>query len=577
MGSNKTIDNPSVIGIDFGTASARAVVVRVSNGKILASETAPYPRWNSGRFQDASRSVFRQHPKDYLDAMTDCVRGAVAALPAEERSRIISIGIDTTGSTVCPVDEAGTPLSMTPEFYQDENAMFYLWKDASASREAEEITKVFSSTPAGILAGETDYCKYTGTYPAERYWSKVLYAARHSEAIKEKAYSWVEMCDWITGVLTGNTRPENMYRSICAAGYKAAWSKEWGGLPSEQVLSKLDPSLAAIRAHFGKTPQVSSVLAGTLKDEWADRCSLPRGIAVAGGCIDAHAGAIGAGITENTVVCTLGTSACDLALIDPKRLNEDRIRALAQYGSMAMDGIVPGYIGFESGQAAFGDLFEWFKRLLLWPVRHSDPDMATPSGAIDPLERYEQRLLIDLERAALALPCGDDEELTPLTLDWFNGRRYPYPDDLARSAMTGLSLGSSAPEIYRSLIFAAVCGMTRILQGMEENGIVIDEVKAIGGVSRKSDYTMQMLADVSGYRISTTDVTETGALGAAIIAAAACGCYPDLSTAALNMHAKESKVFLPGRTGRGFWQKNYQRYLALCRSLEKTPFPAKYE
>lgn len=547
----------NVIGVDFGSDSVRAIVVRAETGEVLSTGVSFYPRWKQGKYQWPEQAVFRQHPQDYLDSFTECVREALDELPEEERGKVAGIGIDTTGSTPAPVDCSGTPLALLEEFRENENAMFYLWKDHSAHKEADEISRAFST------GGDVDYCKYMGTYSAEWYWAKILHGVRVDEKIREKAYAWVEHCDWMVGLLTGNTKPETMYHSACAAGYKALWNKEWGGLPDGALLERIDPYLRKVREHYGAAPESATVCTGNMSEEWSSRLGLPQNVKVSGSSFDAHAGAVGAGIEEKTLVCTIGTSAVDMIVMTTEELQHVNIEELTRFGGLAENAILPGYMGIETGQSAFGDLFAWFKRLLLWPVETLRDTVEEDTYKLI-YGRTEKRMLSLLEKSAGELP---DETVFPMALDWFNGRRYPDADDFKRGVIGGLSLGTGAPEIYRALVFAAVAGLNRILCGFEESGIRIDRVRAVGGISRKSEYIMQMMADVTGREIAVLDVDQTCALGAAVYAAMGSGCYDDIHEALRCMAAKEEKRFYPDREKESYYKKYYQDYLRLAEKV----------
>ncbi len=546
----KTPDK-NVIGVDFGSDSVRAVIVRAETGEVLSAGVSFYERWRLGKYQRPEQAVFRQHPQDYLDSFVECVGRALDGLTEQERVKISGIGIDTTGSTPAPVDEEGTPLALLEEFSENENAMFYLWKDHSAHREAEEISRVFSG------GSDINYCKYMGTYSAEWYWAKILHGIREDREVREKAYTWVEHCDWMVGLLTGNTRPETMYHSACAAGYKALWNREWGGLPDGALLAGIDPCLRRVRDRCGNDPRPATVCAGVMSEKWRALLGLPEGVTVSGSSFDAHAGAVGAGIDEKMLVCTIGTSAVDMVVMKPGQLKNVDIQRLTRYGGLAEDGILPGYVGIETGQAAFGDLFAWFKRLLLWPFEQIR-EFTGEDGCELIYEEAEKRILPLLEKAAAALPEKTD---FPVALDWFNGRRYPDTDDLKRGMISGLSLGCGAPEIYRALVFAAVGGLNRILCGFDKAGVRIEKVRAVGGISRKSDYIMQMMADVTGRKIAVLDADQTCALGAAVYAAMGSGCYEDIHEALVHMAAKEEKQFYPDKNMEDHYRERYEEYL----------------
>ncbi|MGE4565888.1 MAG: ribulokinase, partial [Victivallaceae bacterium] len=251
-----------LIGLDFGTDSVRALLVDVE-GRELASLVQPYPRWGWGLYCDAVKSQFRQHPLDYLESLELAVKGVLAGI---DPARVAGIGIDTTGSTPCVTDAAGTPLALLPEFAENPDAMFYLWKDHTALGEAAEINRLAKSW------GGVDYTIYEGgVYSAEWFWSKFLHALRADDAVRHAAGGVIEHCDWIGAELTGAP----VKRSRCAAGHKAMWHPQWGGLPSEEFLVKLDPLLAGFRDRLYTETFTADVPVGTLSPKWAAKLGLP--------------------------------------------------------------------------------------------------------------------------------------------------------------------------------------------------------------------------------------------------------------------------------------------------------------
>lgn len=544
-----------VIGVDFGSDSVRALVVNTETGENIGQGVAYYPRWKAGLYQHPELSIFRQHPLDYLESLEQCIKGALTDFTEEQKNHIIGIGVDTTGSTPVPVDRNGTPLALLHEFSENENAMFFLWKDHAAAAEADEINNLFRNN------SENDYTKYQGDYSAEWYWAKILYAVRHDPSIREAAYTWEEHCDWITGVLCGETRPDKIYHSACAAGHKALWHSEWNGLPAAPVLEKLDPYLVLVRERYGNAPQPSTVKVGTLSKEWAEKLGLSEKIIISGSSFDAHAGAVGAGIAEKTFVCTMGTSCVDMFVEKEENLKGKNIQ---MYCGQAENSILSGYVGVETGQAAFGDIFAWFKRLLEWPVAQMSEDEKSESSK-ELLGKIEDQVLVMLQKKAGELP----EEPFPIALDWFNGRRYPNTDDFQRSAITGLSLGMDAPYLYRGLVFGAVCGLYRLIESFEKQGIDIEKVIAVGGISKKSPYVMQMLSDLSDREICILDSDQTCAQGAAMYAAVASGIYKDLEMAAGHIAAKCIKVYKPNSRKKEWYRKHYYEYLKLAEAVNK--------
>lgn len=540
-----------VIGIDFGTDSVRAVVVGTETGSIIGEGIAEYPRWKKGLYQHPDKKIFRQHPLDYLEGMSYCVQSALSRLEIETRKNIVAIGTDTTGSTPVPVDQNGIPLSLLEEFAECEDAMFFLWKDHSAQKESEQINEIFTS-------GKVNYCKYQGTYSSEWYWAKILHAVNTNPIIRERAYTWIEHCDWIVGTLCGNETPLKIYHSACAAGHKALWHSSWNGLPDDDTLRKLDPYLVKVKQHYGKNPQPASVKAGIISEKWANIWGLEKNVIISGSSFDAHAGAVGVGICEKTLVCTIGTSAVDLVVSKAENFIGKKLQS---YGGQAENSILPGFVGIEAGQAAFGDIFAWFKKVLMWPQKQ----FAVDSISKKELNEIENQMLAQLE---VSLNDLDDKEFS-VALDWFNGRRYPNTDDSQRAAIMGLSLASDAPDIYRALLFGAVCGMKRIIMGFEEAGIEIDRVIAVGGISKKSPYVMQLMADLLDKSVITVSANQTCALGAAMYAAVAGGCYFSLEDAGKVMAAKEDKIFVPNKEKKLLYERKYQEYVEMAEAMDK--------
>ena len=546
----KTIHTSYVIGIDYGSDSARAIVVDSATGAIVSRGVAYYSRWKSGLYQHPSQAIFRQHPQDYLDALEECVKTALSPLSQEQIDHIVGIGIDTTGSTPAPVDRAGVPLALKPEFQDCEDAMFHLWKDHCAQAEAEELDNLFRT------GGTRDYTVHQGKYSAEWFWAKILRTVRHNPDIRREAWTWIEHCDWMIGLLTGNTDPEHMYHSACAAGHKALWHSDWNGLPEDAVLEQADPYLCLVKARYGRAPEAAMTRAGSLCPEWARRLGLKAGIAVSGSSFDAHAGAVGAGIRPGTMVCTIGTSAVDMVVAKAETLEGEDLR---RFGGKAENSILPGYIGIETGQAAFGDIFAWYKRLLMWPVEQAKACLPPELG-----ETMGAKLGDDMLRLLEAEAQKRDGTDFPVALDWFNGRRYPDTDDLETAAISGLSLGTDAVDLYRGIVFGAVCGLKRIVSGFLQAGIKIDDLIAVGGISQKSDYIMQLIADMVGMQLSILDADQTCAIGAAMYAAIAAGIYGDADQAAEKMAARKVRTFRPDGQRKAAYEAQYQNYLRLA-------------
>ncbi len=548
-----------VIGLDYGTDSVRAVVVNTETGGEEAGEVVYYPRWKQGLYCDPAGNQFRQHPLDYIEGLERSVKGALAKLPNGVAARIVGIGIDTTGSTPCAVDRDGTPLALKEEFRENPNAMFVLWKDHTSVREADEINKLARSW------GGVDFTKYEGgVYSSEWFWAKMLHVLRADEKVREAAFSWVEHCDWMPALLTGNTDPLTLKRSRCAAGHKAMWHASWDGLPHEDFLARLDPLLKGVRDKLYSATCTSNIKNGELTAGWAERLGLPAGIAVAVGAFDAHMGAVGAGIARGTLSKIMGTSTCDMLVAPAEVVGEKLVAGICGQ----VDGsIVPGMIGLEAGQSAFGDVYAWFRNLLAWPLEAVLPatDLVDTATAAQLREQVGEAILVKLGQEASGIP---PKSSGLIALDWLNGRRTPFADQTLKGALVGLTLGSSAPAIFRALVEATAFGSRAINDQFMAYGVEIERVIATGGIAKKSDVVMQITADVLNRPIDVVQSEQACALGAGMFAAVAAGLYPDVAQAQAKMLSGFSKQYVPDPDNAAIYQQQYEKYRAIGGLLE---------
>lgn len=551
-------DDKYVIGLDFGTDSVRALIVNVDNGKEESTNVVYYKRWSQGEYIDSSKNMFRHHPLDYLESMEEVIKVALKAMPKDYGKKVIGIGIDTTGSTPAPVDKERTVLSLKEEFKDNPNAMFILWKDHTAVDEAELINKTAKSW------GGIDYTKYSGgVYSSEWFWSKMLHTIRIDDKIRKAAYSWVELADWIPAVLTGNLDPKKIKRSRCAAGHKAMWHEEWGGLPSEDFLIKVDPLLSGLRERLYRDTFTSEKAAGNLTTEWAERLGLSEGIAVTVGAFDPHMGAVGAQIKEGVFVKVLGTSCCDMA-VGPKITDEKLISGICGQ----VDGsIIPGMLGYEAGQSSFGDVYAWFKEVLSWPLESilKNTKLVDSETSKKISEEVEDNIIKVIEEEAAKI---NPKDTGLIALDWLNGRRTPFADQKLKGAIFGLSLGSTAPKIYRSLAEATAFGSQAIIKRFIEDGLKINEVVAIGGIPKKSPLVMQILADVLNMPVKIAESSQAVALGAAIFAAVASGYYKSIHDAQKHMASSFLTSYYPDDKNSKVYEKLYNLYVKLGTKLE---------
>jgi len=552
-----------VLGIDFGTDSVRTVVIDADSGAEVASQVAAYRRWSLGLYCDPARNRFRQHPLDYVEGLEESVSGALEKAGRNMGSEVIALGIDTTGSTPGVVDRSGAPLALDEELEDNPNAMFVLWKDHTAVKEAGEINATARSW------GGTDFTRFEGgIYSSEWFWAKLLHVLREDEAVRERAFSFVEHCDWMPALLTGNTDPLTLKRSRCAAGHKAMWHASWGGLPSEEFLVKLDPLLAGWRERLYTETYTSDTSAGGLTDEWAGRLGLPAGIMVCVGAFDAHMGAVGGGVKAGALTKIMGTSTCDVIVAPEEDIKGDQVAGICGQ----VDGsVVPGMIGMEAGQSAFGDVFAWFTGVLSWPLEAVEIDPAeagvSAADATALKEAISGRILRTLDEAAAAIP---PEESTLLALDWLNGRRTPDADQNLKGAVAGLTLGSTAPKIYRALVEATAFGSRATMERFISEGVEIDEVVAIGGIAKNSPFVMQVTADAMNVPIKVAASGQATALGAAMFGATAAGLYPNVQEAQRKMGSGFSSTYTPEPENARRYDALYRKYLDLGRLLEDT-------
>ncbi len=482
-------------------------------------------------------NVARQNPQDYLDGLEAIVKGAIdQAKSADSQfdpANVIGIGVDTTGSTPMPVDAEGTPLGLKPQFAENLDAMVWLWKDHTGHDEAAKITEVAAKIRPQYLA------KCGGIYSSEWWWSKIWRCKNAAPQVFAAAHSWVEHCDWIPAVLTGNTRPETMARGICSAGHKAMFCEEWGGLPDAEFLAELDPDLAELRSRLYSTAQTADSRAGGLTAAWAEKLGLPEGTAVAVGAFDAHMGAVGAGVKEGTLVKILGTSTCDVTVAPTSR----KIDELPGVCGIVDGSVLPGNYGIEAGQSAVGDLFLWF-------VNNLVPD--SYGATMD--EKFQS-----MEAELATLKPG---ETGLLALDWNNGNRTILVDVRLSGMILGQTLHTRAHEIYRALIEATAFGALTIIKRLEEYGVNVDEVVNTGGLAVKNPALMQIYADILGRPLKVAKSDQTCALGAAIFGAAASG-KTTIARAQSGVCGFRERIYTPDAANQATYAEIYEAYRTL--------------
>ena len=539
------------IGVDYGTDSVRTVLVDTANGKEISHSVYYYPRWKAGKYCDPVNNRFRQHPLDYLEGIEKTIAEALAKAPEGSAEKVVAISIDTTGSTPVAVDRQGTPLALLPEFAENPNAMFVLWKDHTATAEAEEINLLAKNW------GGIDYTKFEGgIYSSEWFWAKILHVLRADSSVSKAAFSWIEHCDWIPALLTGNHDPLSLRRSRCAAGHKAMWHAEFDGLPSEEFLVKLDPVLSGLRSRLYKDTFTCEIKAGNLSPEWAKRLGLKETVAVGAGSFDAHIGALGGEIKPYYLSKIMGTSTCDILIAPSDEVGNKFVKGICGQ----VDGsVIPGMLGLEAGQSAFGDVYAWFKNLLAGPanalIQHSK--LLDEATKIKLMDEIADNLIPWLTSEAEKIEIG---ETGILALDWLNGRRTPDANQLLKGAIFGLNLGSEAPGIFRALVEATAFGSKKIIDRFIGEGIPIEGIIALGGVAKKSPFVMQVVADVINKPILVARSEQACALGSAMAAAVVGGVYDSIAEAQQAMGGGFETEYIPNPVNSQKYNMLYQQY-----------------
>ncbi|RYE13108.1 MAG: ribulokinase, partial [Sphingobacteriales bacterium] len=471
------------MGVDYGSDSVRSVIVDAENGEEIASSVYYYPRWQQGLFCKPSVNQFRQHPLDYIEGLEATIKDCIKIAGGESvAKKIKGISVDTTGSTPVAVDATGTPLALTPGFENNPNAMFILWKDHTSVNEAAQIN-------AHATKFDTNYLKYVGgIYSSEWFWAKLLHIIRVDESVNNALHSWVEHCDWVPFLLTGGTDVKQIKRGRCSAGHKALWAEEFGGLPPDEFFSSLDPLLTGITDKLFKETYTAEEAAGTLSPEWAEKLGLSTDVVVGAGAFDAHMGAVGGQIEPYHLSKVMGTSTCDILVAPNEDVEGKLVRGIC---GQVNGSVIPGMAGLEAGQSAFGDTYAWFKNILLWPLNNllEQSQVIDAQTATALKEEMAELIIPELSRQAALLPIDDANELA---IDWFNGRRTPDADQTLKGAMSGLSLGTDAPRMFRALAEATCFGAKSIVDRFIQEGIPVKGIIGIGGVAKKSPFVMQM-------------------------------------------------------------------------------------
>jgi L-ribulokinase len=548
-----------VIGVDYGTDSVRAIIVNANDGEEIASSVFYYSRWKQQLFCNAAENQFRQHPLDYLEGLEYTIKDCVAKVGEQVASNIKAIAVDTTGSSPVAVDKTGTPLALLPGFENNPNAMFVLWKDHTGIEEAAQIN-------AHAAKFNINYLQYVGgIYSSEWFWAKLLHVLHVDEPVRNSIYSFVEHCDWIPFYLTGGTDVHQMKRSVCAAGHKILWAAAWGGLPPNDFFSSLDPLLDGFRAKLFDNTYTADKAAGVISMEWSDRLGLPADVQIGVGAFDAHMGAVGGQIEPYHLSKVMGTSTCDILVAPLDDVKDKLVKGIC---GQVPGSVIPGMIGLEAGQSAFGDAYAWYKKVLMWPLQNllaqaTAADAATINKLI---QETDDTLIKQLSNLANQLPVHENNELA---VDWFNGRRTPDANQLLKASITGLSLGSDAVSVFRAIVESTCFGAKAIVERFVEEGIPVKGLIGLGGVAKKSPFIMQMMADVMNMPIRIHRSEQTCALGAAMFAATVAGIYTKVEDAMKAMGQGFDAVYEPNTAVVSIYQTRYEKYKTMGAFLEE--------
>jgi L-ribulokinase len=521
------------LGIDFGTNSARALVVRCSDGAELGSFVAAYRSGRQGVLLDPKDAhLARQHPGDYLVAMEECVKGALAQARRTRgfsASNVVGIGVDSTGSSPIPVDRRNRPLALDRKWRRNLAAQCWLWKDHTGWREAARINEVAARMRPEYIA------KCGNRYSSEWFWSKIWHCLAVAPDVFRAADSWVELADWIPSALAGVSDPTKVIRGICAAGHKALYSDEWGGLPDKKFLGALDPRLARLRDRLYERAFDATKAAGSLCPEWSARLGLPAGIPIAIGEFDVHYGAIACGIREGTLVKVIGTSTCDCAVVSSRK----KVPDIPGICGIVPGAILPGYVGIEAGQSAVGDIFNW------WVESVCCGDA-----------KLHARLTAEAARQ-------EPGQSGLIALDWHNGNRTILVDPRLSGLLVGCTLHTTRAEIYRALIEATAYGARMIIERIREYGVPIRRIVCAGGISEKNPLLMQIYADVTGCTLFVAGSNQACALGSAISAAVLAGAHRDFPAAQRAMARLRKISYRPDPRRRKVYNRLYMQYRTL--------------
>ena len=526
------------LGLDFGTESVRALLADL-NGNELASAVVPYEHGQitetlPGTGEKLPADFAFQHPSDWIEASAQAVRDAVAAAGLTG-NEIIGIGVDFTSCTMLPALSDGTPLCLVPQWAAEKYAWPKLWKHHGAKTQTEKINELARARNEPWLA------RYGGIIGLEWFFPKMLETLEEAPAVYDATEVWLEAGDWYVWQLV-DSPADKLPRSTCQAGYKGMWHSN-DGFPSREFFADLNPKLADVVAE--KLPGqflAPGEAAGTLCASIAEKFGLPAGIPVSAATIDAHAGVPGAGAAgAGTLVMVMGTSSCHM-------LNADAEQNVPGVAGIVEGGILPGFFGYETGQAAVGDAFDWLRRT----TGHDNFDQLTAQAA--------------------TLPPGADGVLC---MDWFNGCRTPLMDGGLRGAFVGLTMNHGAGHMYRALMEGSAFGVRWIVDLLRENGVPVTGIVATGGLPHHNPLLVQIYADVLGLPITVHPSKQGPALGAAILGvlaadtdrkhfATTADAIAAMAGPRENDPSRAAKIVEPEADAQAAYENIYQRYRKLA-------------
>jgi L-ribulokinase len=527
------------IGLDYGTQSGRAVLVEIQSGKEIATAIMPYRHGVIDEYLPGTDIKLQvdwaiQDPDDYLEVLYNTVPRVIEESKVKVED-IIGIGIDFTACTMMPVAKDGQVLCQKDEYRKNPHAWVKLWKHHAAQRQANKLNAIAE------LRKEEFMQYYAGKISSEWLLPKIYQILEEAPEIYEVTDRFMEAADWITMKLTGVD-----IRNTCTAGYKGLWNKK-NGYPSREFFKAVDSRLEnIIKDKLNAEIRPIGSKAGNLIAAMAEKIGLREGIAVSVGNVDAHVAVPAVKIVEEgKLLMVMGTSTCHLVLGKEEKIIEGVCGVVA-------DGIIPNYYGYEAGQAAVGDIFQWFVA------------NAVPKIYLEEAESKGTDIYCLLEEKATMLKPGQSGLLA---LDWWNGSRSVLMDADLTGIIIGYNILTKPEEVYRTLVEATAFGTNRIIEAFKDGGIEIKELYACGGLAEKNKMLMQIYADVTNMEIRISDSAQTPALGAAMFGAVAAGKegggYDSIFEAAQNMARLKEDVYKPIASNVQIYKKLYTEYRKL--------------